>query len=212
MVKTLIVTYTPRMERSRTRMLAHACIEAIEGFEEGDGIERLELCKDQPDIFTPEALQAYMKRDYEGEELDIAQSKLLAKMDRMTQSLMEADVVVLAYPMYNLSVPGVVKCWFDAVMLKGRTWDSDKGSYKGLMKGKKALVITTSGSVYSGQWSMLEHSSRLSKALFEFMGFSDVQVVVAEGIDKEPKKEKEILAKAADDIRSIVSHWYERKR
>ena len=41
-------------------------------------------------------------------------------MDRMTEQLKSADIVAIAYPMNNFSMPAPVKAWFDSVMLKGK--------------------------------------------------------------------------------------------
>ena len=54
----------------------------------------LDLAGDVPDLLTPERVSAYYRRNYAGETLggqDLAQLK---KMDRMTDQLMAADLLV----------------------------------------------------------------------------------------------------------------------
>jgi FMN-dependent NADH-azoreductase len=203
--KTLIVNYLPRGERSSTKKLVDAFVSGIKDNESKD-IEILDLLKNTPDFLTAEIVDAYIHRNYLGEKLDEKKQKLLSKMDNMTEQLKGADVVVIAFPMYNLSMPAMVKAYFDSVMQKGVTWDAKDG-YVGLMKGKKALILTSSGGVYPSD-SPSEHSVSLAKAEFAFMGFSDIRVVAAQGVNAPHFKKEDVLAEAEKGIKKIVSEWY----
>jgi len=102
----------------------------------------------------------------------------------MTDQLKSADVVVVAYPMNNFSMPAPVKAWFDSVMLKGQTWYAKDGSYIGLMNGKKAIAIVTSGGIYEKEpMASWEHALSLTKIEFQFMGYSDVRGILAGGMN-----------------------------
>jgi FMN-dependent NADH-azoreductase len=178
-MKTLLVKYTPREERSNSKKLLDTFRNEIKNSE----IEVLDLCIDVPDMFDVENMSAYIHRDYLKEEISDAQKKVLAKMDRMTRQIKSADIVVMAFPMHNFSTPAPVKAWFDSVMLKGQTWDAADGKYLGLMSGKKALVIVSTGGLYTKEpmihW---EHALSLAKIEFQFMGFSDVRGILNEGM------------------------------
>ena len=52
--------------------------------------------------------------------------KLLSKMDRMAYQLKSADIVVVAFPMYNFSMPVIVKACFDSVIQHGITFGKRK--------------------------------------------------------------------------------------
>ncbi|MEI6437828.1 MAG: NAD(P)H-dependent oxidoreductase [Candidatus Omnitrophota bacterium] len=201
-MKVLIVNYCPRGERSRTKVLsdhAAACLKARKAV-----LEVLDLASDIPDLLTPERVAAYYRRNYAGETLNGKDTALLAKMDRMTDQLVAADLVVVAYPMYNFSQPAIVKAWFDSVMQKGKTWDLTPTGYAGLLKGRKALIVTTSGGAYDGDMAFLEHSVSLSRVHFGFMGHETGSVIGA-GINRYPEKEAEILAKAKTEIETVLS-------
>lgn len=132
-MKTLLVKYTPREERSSSKKLLDAFRNEIKNSE----IEILDLCVDVPDMFNVKSMTAYIKQNYLKEELLAEQKVTLDKMDRMTQQLKSSDIVVVAFPMHNFSMPASVKAWFDSVMLKGQTWDNSDGKYFGLLKEKK---------------------------------------------------------------------------
>jgi FMN-dependent NADH-azoreductase len=204
-MKTLLVKYTPRNERSSTKKLLDAFSEKIKN----SGIEELDLSNDVPDMFLADNLAAYIQRNYLGQNLTPEQKKLMAKMDRMTEQLKSADVVVVAFPMNNFSMPAAVKAWFDSVMLKGQTWDVKDGGFVGMMNGKKALVIVTSGGFYSkGPMVAWEHALSLTKIEFQFMGYSDVQGILAEGMNAEDDTQSSNLKKSIEQIQSIAQKWY----
>jgi len=204
-MKTLLVKYTPRNERSSTKKLLDAYKEKIKNSE----IEELDLSKDVPDMFLEENLLAYIQRNYLGNNITPEQNKLMSKMDRMTEQLKSADVVVVAFPMNNFSMPAPVKAWFDSVMLKGQTWDVKNGSYVGLMNGKKALTIVTSGGFYSKEpMAAREHALSLAKIEFQFMGYSDVQGTLAEGMNAGDDVQSSNLKKSIEQIQSIAQKWY----
>ncbi|MBF0386705.1 MAG: NAD(P)H-dependent oxidoreductase [Candidatus Omnitrophica bacterium] len=201
-MKALIVSYCPRGERSRTRQL----VEYAVGFLKSKKavVEVLDLAKEVPDLLTPERLASYYRRNYMGEKLagkDLAQLK---KMDAMTAQLMAADLAVVAYPMYNFSQPAIVKAWFDSVMQKGKTWDFAQGGYAGLMKNRKALIISTSGGAYAGDLAGMDHSVPLSKLHLSFMGFA-VEAVTGAGINRYPEKESDILGQAKAEIQKFLT-------
>ena len=204
-MKTLLVKYTPRNERSSTKKLLDAFREKIQNSE----IEELDLSSDVPDMFLTENLTAYLQRNYLGQNLTPEQKKLMSKMDRMTEQLKSADIVVVAFPMNNFSMPAPVKAWFDSVMLKGQTWDVKDGSFVGLMNGKKALAIVTSGGFYSkGPMVVWEHALSLTKIEFQFMGYTDVQGLLAEGMNAEDEVQSANLKKSIEHVQSIAQKWY----
>ena len=208
-MKTLLVHYTPRNERSTTKRLVDAFHSQIKNSE----IEELNLLKDSPDFFLEDNLAAYIQRDYLGQELTPEQKKSIAKMDRMTEQLLSADVVVVAYPMYNFSMPSIVKAWFDSVMLKGKTWGTKDGTYVGLMGGKKALVLVASGGFYGKEpMASREHALSLGKAEFQFMGYSDVQGILAEGMNAGDEHKTSSLEKSISQVQKIAQEWYANTR
>jgi len=116
-MKTLLIKYTPRNERSSTKKL----LDAFKNEIKSSDIEELDLASDVPDLFLEKNLATYIQRDYLGQELAPEQKKTMSKMDRMTEQLKSADIVAIAYPMNNFSMPALVKSLFDSVMLKGKT-------------------------------------------------------------------------------------------
>jgi FMN-dependent NADH-azoreductase len=206
LTKTLVVKYLPRGERSNTKKI----LAEFESRVKNSSVEELDLAKDVPDLFLADNLMAYIQRDYLGQSPSAEQKSLLSKMDKMIEQVKTSDIVVLAYPMFNFSMPAAVKAWFDSIMLKGHTWDAQDGKYTGLMKGKKALTIVSSGGSYStGPMKAWEHAVSLSNAEFQFMGFSEVKGILAEGMNGPEDAKSNNLAKVSEEIQAITHEWYQ---
>jgi len=209
MLKTLIVSYLPRGERSTTKKLVDSFLKSIENKE--TEVEQVDLLQNPPDFFTEANLAAYYKRNYGGQELTAEEAAAIASMDAFTAQFKTADVFVLAYPVYNFSFPAMVKAYIDSIALKGETWDIGEAGYIGLMdSSKKALVLTSSGGEYTEANNnvSLDHSSSLAHQSMNFLGFGDVRVISAAGINAKPEQKEEILAETMAKIDQAVSEWY----
>ncbi|MFP4119328.1 MAG: FMN-dependent NADH-azoreductase [Candidatus Woesearchaeota archaeon] len=204
MKKTLLIHYLPRKEESNTRRLVDEFKKHVKG-----ELEEVDLTSNIPDMFIEKNLRAYFKRDYFGEKLAPDEKRLLRKMDRFAKQAKEADVIVLAYPMFNFSVPAVVKAYLDSIAIRGKTWgDSEHGIY-GMLEGKKALILTTSGGTYTDvDGTVVEYSTTLASTIFGFLGIEDIESIKAEGMYFYPEKQEIILKKAMGKIPIITSRWY----
>jgi FMN-dependent NADH-azoreductase len=206
-IKTLIVSYLPRLSRSRTKILLDTFLDEIKRYK--PEIQTLDLIKNIPDLFLPDRLNAYFLRNYNKQKLSAEDERLMSKMDAMTDQIRWADVVALVYPMQNFSLPAIVKAFFDSILQKGKTWDISKEGYVAVMKGKKAIILTSSGGVYKNEMAAWEHSVSLAKIEFQFMKYDTIEVVFAEGLNMFPDKEKEILDGCKEQIKGLVKKMYE---
>jgi len=205
MKKTLLVTYLPSGPKSNSRRLSEH-FESFASRAKNHRLEKLDLLQEQPRFFDVTSMQAYYARNYAGKPITPEQTEAIRPLDRMCDRFAEADVVAMAFPMHNFGMPGAVKTYFDAVMQKGRTFDYAAGEPVGLMKGKKALVMFTSGGEYDGTGADWDTLTRLARIEFEFMGFDEIEVVHSYGMSVPDNKEKSLSA-ARDRIGAVADKW-----
>jgi FMN-dependent NADH-azoreductase len=72
----------------------------------------------------------------------------LGLSDTLIAELKAADVIVIGSPMYNFSISAPLKAWIDMVVRAGETVDFSQRPPKGLLHGKKAIVVTSRGGSY----------------------------------------------------------------
>lgn len=202
-MRVLVIQYLPRGERSRTKRLLAAFRSRLA---DADVVE-VDLAACPPAAFDAVRLPAYVRRNYGGEDLSGAEREALAEADRLAQQVVDADAVVLAFPMFNFSVPAAVKAWMDAVMQKGRTWTAEGGAYRGLKSGCRALVLYTAGGAYDGPRASWDHAGPLARHAFEFMGFDDVRVVRADSQNAAPGIAEEALLNGMAAAREVARDW-----
>lgn len=78
-----------------------------------------------------------------------------------------------------------------------------------MMNGKKALVLVSSGGFYTKEPMVAwEHALSLTKLEFQFMGYSDVQGILAEGMNAGDDIKSVNLTKSIEQIQSIAQKWY----
>jgi FMN-dependent NADH-azoreductase len=126
------------------------------------------------------------------------QKAALRDSDKLIEELKRAEVIVLGVPMYNFSVPSQLKAWFDHVARAGVTFKYTAAGAVGLLTGKKAIVITTRGGRYAGA----EHEIPYVRQFLGFLGITDVDCLVAEGLAISETSRNESLAAAQGAIRA----------
>lgn len=106
------------------------------------------------------------------------QKAILTLSDEMIAELKAADTYVFGIPMYNFSVPGVFKSYIDQVARAGETFTP--GTYEGLLKNKKAIVVTARGGGGYGPGEAREAynvQDPTVKNVLGFMGVTDVEFI-----------------------------------
>lgn len=108
-----------------------------------------------------------------------------ARSTALVAELLASDVIVIGAPMYNFSVASQLKSWIDRVVQPGRSFHyTDKGPV-GLATGKCVLVASTRGGSYSaGPATAMDFQEDYLKAVFGFIGITDVRFVRAENLSR----------------------------
>ena len=133
------------------------------------------------------------------------QKGLVALSDKLVAEIEAADTIVLAVPMYNFSIPSTLKAWIDHIARAGRTFRYTAAGPEGLLKGKKAYVVTARGGVYSeGPAAAFDFQEPYLRTVLGFIGIKDVTFVHLEGLKISPEAAANGLAKARAKIESLV--------
>ncbi|RBP30148.1 MULTISPECIES: NAD(P)H-dependent oxidoreductase [Bacillus] len=69
-----------------------------------------------------------------------------ADIQEEQEKLLWADFVIFQFPLWWYSVPAILKGWFDRVFASGFIYSRDERYDTGRLKGRKAMLSTTTGS------------------------------------------------------------------
>jgi NAD(P)H dehydrogenase (quinone) len=61
------------------------------------------------------------------------------------EKVLHADLIMFHFPVWWFSAPAILKGWFDRVFATGVTWNFGHIYDAGLLKGKKAMLVVTTG-------------------------------------------------------------------
>lgn len=101
--------------------------------------------------------------------------------DELIAELKAADLLLIGAPMYNLNVPTQLKNWFDLVARARHTFRYTETYPQGLVKGVKAIVMSSRGGIHLGQ--MTDAVTPYLRSVLGLMGIHEVDFVYAEGLD-----------------------------
>lgn len=127
-----------------------------------------------------------------------AQNHILASSDELIGELLWADVLVIASPIYNFSVPSALKAWIDQVCRAGLTFNYTENGPIGLLSGKRAILAISSGGVPVD--SAVDFATPYLRQVLNFIGISDIQTVRAD----QQITTSDFVERAAQDIADLV--------
>lgn len=123
------------------------------------------------------------------------QRALLERSDALIDELVSADAIVIAASMINFGVPSTLKAWIDHVVRPGRTFRYTKSGSQGLLRNRRAILVLTRGGIYSGgPLRSFEHDESYLRSVLDFIGITDVESIVVEGMALGP----EVAERAVD--------------
>lgn len=130
----------------------------------------------------------------------------LTVSDELIDEFLAADLYVFGIPMYNYSIPAQFKAYIDQIVRVRRTFVVGSDGYEGLVKNKKQLVITTRGGSYAG--GPLDFQEPYLRAVFEFIGITDITFIHAENLAMGAEDRQRSLAAARAAINQVVATWH----
>lgn len=172
---------------SRTFKISDNFVEQYRELNPNDEIITLDLYKEGIGFLTEEGISLHRPAPGEGKDHPIL---------KYAYQFAEADKYIIAAPMWNLSIPAILKAYIDYVCVTGITFKYTAKGPVGLCQGKKAVHIVTRGGVYSeGPAAAYEMGDRYLRTIFGFMGITDFTTIAADKMDV-----------IGEDVESIVEN------
>ena len=173
----LSINSSGRYEGSITRQVSEKLIQELKS-------ESPELNLNSRDLATglPFIDEQWINANFtDPAEREAAQKEKLAFSDSLVEELQTAEKIVIASPVYNFSIPAVLKAWVDLIARARLTFRYTDNGPEGLLKGKKAYLVMASGGVPIG--SEMDLATKYLKQVMAFVGITDVTVIDATKVD-----------------------------
>jgi FMN-dependent NADH-azoreductase len=141
-----------------------------------------------------------------GEALTDVESRLLAAKQKAMDALTAANVVVFAFPLWNLTIPAKLQTFIDYVFQAGYTFKyNENGQLEGLMTDKKAVILNARGGYYSSPEAQpMEMSVNYIKNVVGMFGMEIIEEVIIEGHNASQDKAQEIIANGLEAVKKVA--------
>jgi len=121
----------------------------------------------------------------------------------------ESDKYVIAAPLWNLSIPSILKAYIDYIAVPGVTFSYTANGPVGLCHNKKGVHIVTRGGSYSQPpFNEYEMGDRYIRTIFGFLGITDFNTIAAENLDVIGADHEAEMKKAMDQALELAKNFW----
>ena len=122
----------------------------------------------------------------------------LAASQTALADFLAADIVVIGAPMYNFGVPSQLKAWIDRILIAGKTFRYSAQGPEGLAGDKRVVIAISRGNFYGpgAPAAAAEHVETYLRTVFGFIGVTNLEFIVAEGVQVGPEHREKALTGA----------------
>ncbi|WP_186310801.1 FMN-dependent NADH-azoreductase [Paraburkholderia sp. BCC1886] len=175
----LYIEASPGELNSHSSQVASRYIESRTQSGPVTSVQRLNLWEETLPAFDRKVIEAKFavlrKKEFSTDQLEA-----WTKVKRFADEFCSADEYVLSVPMWNFSVPYVLKHYIDVITLADVNWIwSPESGYKGLLKDKSATLIYSSASDYplGPDYHPHDFQKPYLRKWLNFIGVEDIQEI-----------------------------------
>jgi FMN-dependent NADH-azoreductase len=172
----LAIEVSPRHEFSTSRTLTALFIDLWKAEHPGAAVVVRDLIRMPPPFVDLAWIGgAFAPRDQHSPESAAA----IKVSDDLIAEIKAADHIVIGTPMFNFSIPAVLKAYIDQIVRVGVTVSPNN---TGLLTGKKATIILASGGDFSpgSPVEKYDQASGYLRQVLAWIGIKDVEIILAD--------------------------------
>lgn len=201
MTNVLVVKANNRPDGISTKMY-DAYMETVK---ESDNlkVEVYDIFEEDMPYIGQELFSAFGKMQNE-EPLDEDEQRLMTAKQKAMDAFEKADVLVFAFPLWNLTIPARLQTFIDYVYAAGFTFKYNAdGSMAQLMTDKKVVLLNARGGVYSVPEAQgMDMSTNYMKNVFGgIFGMDITDEVIIEGHNAMPQDAARIIEEGLESVR-----------
>ncbi|WP_137971536.1 FMN-dependent NADH-azoreductase [Pseudomonas sp. F(2018)] len=180
-----------------------------------DSLTYRDIGQNPPTIIDHDWIAAAFTAD---EQREPWMNDTLQESEMLIDELLAADVLVIGTPLYNFSMPAVLKAWIDQIVRTDRTvaFDASKplDPYIPLLadRPRHAVILTARGGVGFDAGGQMAHMNHLESSLVTalgFIGITRVHQIAIEGQEVGGELLAASVAQAMSQVDALVEHLQE---
>ncbi|MEM6617160.1 MAG: NAD(P)H-dependent oxidoreductase [Pseudomonadota bacterium] len=167
----LFVSASARGDGSLSRTVGGEVLDALRAKHGEITVIERDLRSDLPFVSETWMTGAFTPEDQRSD----AQNASLSTSLTLVDELKTADMVVIATPMYNFTIPASLKAWIDQVARAGLTFKYSESGPVGLLDDKPTIVVSASGGTELG--GPIDFLTNYMSFILGFMGLKSAKHV-----------------------------------
>ncbi|TMN39932.1 NAD(P)H-dependent oxidoreductase [Pseudoalteromonas sp. S2755] len=198
---------TSSQHQSITRMLGEQFLTEFSCCTHKVEVTHRDLSVKQPAFIDETFIAAAFTKGVLSEE----QRLVLAESDEIIKEVTNADIIVIASPMYNYGMPAVLKAWFDMVIRVNKTFSFDlaRGDkpLEPILSGKTLVLLASWGEFAFKKGESQHHLNHLSshiEQLAPYLGAEAFYEIASEYQEFGDDRHKHSKQRAIDDVRKLA--------
>jgi FMN-dependent NADH-azoreductase len=202
MRKLLHIIATPRANDSRTLRVTGAFLERFREKQPDCEIDELNLFSEPLPALTLQVVGGkYVLLG--GGELSGETKVAWKDVERHIARFLDADAYLISTPMWNFSIPFVLKHYLDVIVQPRYLFHYTETGPEGLLKNKKMVVITSRGGDYGEESPFKDYDFQepYLRTIFGFVGIDDITFINAQPMDA---MGQEVQEKKVEEARTLA--------
>ena len=214
-MKLLYITANPKEEhQSSSKTVGRRVVNAIKAKIPDIQVEELDLYKDH----IPHLKGCYFQgrsavvNEQAKSQLTPEEQKEIDTINKLCDQFRDADVYVLAAPMWNMSFPPVVKEYIDCIVQSGKTVEFKDNKPHVMLGNKRRVFIYVQSSGGSLPWivkPVLNKGMKYVEDIMKFLGIDIFEEILVDGTGTTEEERQSAILKATKKIDSFVDKLFD---
>ena len=143
-------------------------------------ITRIDLYQEIPPYYDYSSYRYYWYPLFIDYTPTKAEEQAVKYSEKQIDIFLQTDILVISCPMWNFSMPAILKAWLDCIMIPNKLfkWD-ENAEIIPLHKVKTAVLLCSSGGEFFNN-APNEHLVALLKSILHFIKIKDIKVIFAD--------------------------------
>lgn len=204
MSKTLFIKANNRpSDQSISVKMYDAFLKSYQDHHPSDQITEVDLFQEHLPYFDHLMLTGIFKTS-QGYELNPEEQAKVEIANKYLNQFLASEKVVLAFPLWNQTIPATLHTYFDYLNRAGSTFRYTPEGPIGLTPDKKVAILNARGGDYSGERNSSEMAVNLVLANLKQFGVTDIISVIIEGHNQYPDRRVEIIKQGLEQTANVA--------
>lgn len=154
-----------------------------------------------------------MIKEEDFSKLNEKQQEEVHKIVKLVDQFKEADLYVIAAPMWSLSFPAPLKEYIDCIVMDGKTINISENKMEGLLNDKPRAMIYIQSSGATIPWmlrSIFNKGLDYVRDIMKYIGIKKFEELLVDGTGFTEEERREAIEEANKEVNKLIEEIWEK--